>query len=91
MHLMIMAGPDKPPLVKGTGGLRKIRLGRRDGSRGKSGGFRIGYVFFATFSIVLLVTVYGKDEKAELSMADRKAIRRIIELIEDQLRSGRIP
>ena len=46
LQIMIMAGPDKPALVKGTGGLRKIRFARKDWNRGKSGGFRIGYVFF---------------------------------------------
>jgi hypothetical protein len=34
---------------------------------------------------VLLITVYAKNEKAELSAADCKAIAKIIGLIEEQL------
>ncbi len=85
-----MAGPDKHPIIKGTGGLRKVRFARQDWNRGKSGGFRICYVFFESFSIVLLVTIYGKDEQSNLSMAGRKAVHQIIELIEQELTSGRI-
>lgn len=90
LQISIMAAPEKAPIVKGTGGLRKLRFRRPDGNQGKSGGFRIGYVFFASFHIVLLVTLYRKDEEPELSMEDRKAIRQMIGLIEDQLRNGGI-
>jgi hypothetical protein len=37
----IIAGPDRSPVVPHSGGLRKIRFGRR-GAQGKSAGFRIG-------------------------------------------------
>ena len=88
--MLIMAGPDRHPIVKGAGGLRKLRFGRKDSDRGKSSAYRVGYVFFQSYSIVLLVTVYGKGEKSELSMEDRKAITHSIGLIEEQLRLGGI-
>lgn len=90
LQVAIMTAPDKHPLVRGTGGLRKMRFARKDFDRGKSGGLRIGYVFFESYCIVLLVVVYGKNQETELSMADRNAIRQIIELIEDQLGRGGI-
>jgi len=84
LQIMIMAGPDRFPVVLDTGGLRKIRFGRR-GARGKSGGFRIGFAYFPNNAIVLLITVFAKNEQSDLSGADRRAITRIIELIEQQL------
>lgn len=42
LQIMIMMRPKGPPIVPGTGGLRKIRFSRRDTNRGKSGSYRIG-------------------------------------------------
>ncbi len=90
LQVLIMAAPDRHPIVKGAGGLRKLRFGRKDLGRGKSSAYRVCYVFFRSYSIVLLVTVYGIGEKSELSMEDRKAIAHITGLIEEQLRLGGI-
>lgn len=47
------------------GGLRKIRIARR--GAGKSGGFRTIYVYAGQHIPLFLMTVYGKNEKANLS------------------------
>jgi mRNA-degrading endonuclease RelE of RelBE toxin-antitoxin system len=85
LQIAIMAGPDRQPVVPNSGGLRKIRFGRKDASQGKRGGLRIGYAYFPDNQIVLLITVYAKNESSDLSAADRKAIARIIGLIKEQL------
>ena len=84
LQVLIVDGPDRSPVVANSGGLRKIRFGRR-GAQGKRDGFRIGYAYFPDIQIVLLITVYAKNEKSDLSTADRKAIARIIGLIRQQL------
>lgn len=73
------------PVIEGTGGLRKLRCGRKD--KGKSAGYRVCYVYFEEFATVLLVTIYGKNEQDDISAAERKAIRRLIETIEADLSS----
>ena len=88
LQIAIMAAPDRPPVVQKSGGLRKIRFGRKDASQGKSGGFRIGYAYFPNYQIVVLITMYAHNEKSNLSEADRHAIARIIDLIEQQLEQG---
>jgi hypothetical protein len=40
----IIANPEAGDLVRGTGGLRKIRLGQRAVGRGKRGGARVLYL-----------------------------------------------
>jgi len=50
------------------GGLRKVRIPRDGG--GKSGGFRTVYVFGGPHIPLFLVTVFGKNEKANLSRAE---------------------
>ena len=85
LQVAIMAGPDRLPVVPNSGGLRKIRFGRKDASQGKRGGFRVGYAYFPDNQIVVLITVYAKNESSDLSAADRRAIAGIIGLIKEQL------
>ena len=53
------------------GGLRKVRIPREGG--GKSGGYRTLYVFGGTPMPVFLVTVFAKNEKANLTKAEQAA------------------
>jgi DNA-binding transcriptional regulator YiaG len=41
LELMILADPTRPPVIQGTGGLRKIRFVGRKSARGKSSAYRI--------------------------------------------------
>jgi hypothetical protein len=71
-----MLGPKHAPVVKGTGGLRKIRFSPPGWNVGKSGALRIGYAYSERESIVLLVTAYAKHDKADLKPAERAAIKK---------------
>lgn len=53
------------------GGLRKVRIPREGG--GKSGGFRTVYVFGGTHMPIFLITVFAKNEKANLSKSEQAA------------------
>jgi hypothetical protein len=57
-------------IISGTGGLRKIRVGR--GGMGKRGGARIIYFFHDAKVPVLLVAIYAKNEKGDLTAAEKK-------------------
>ena len=51
------------------GGLRKVRIPRAGG--GKSGGFRTMYVFGGRHMPIFLITVFAKNEKANLSAKEQ--------------------
>lgn len=53
------------------GGLRKLRVPRKGG--GKSGGYRTIYVFGGKAIPLFLVTVFAKNEKANLTQAEQAA------------------
>ncbi|MBX8803182.1 type II toxin-antitoxin system RelE/ParE family toxin [Ochrobactrum sp. SFR4] len=53
------------------GGLRKIRIPREGG--GKSGGFRTIYVFGGRHMPIFLITIFAKNEKANLSSKEQAA------------------
>jgi mRNA-degrading endonuclease RelE of RelBE toxin-antitoxin system len=90
LEVAILAGPDRHPVVAGTGGLRKIRFAEPGSNRGKSGSYRVGYVYFPDYHTILLVTVWGKNEKSDLSKADRNAIAGVIQEIKELLDRGGI-
>jgi hypothetical protein len=52
--------------------LRKIRVGRR--GMGKRGGARVVYFFHDVEMPILLVAIYAKNEKGDLSAAEKKEI-----------------
>jgi len=79
--------PDRGDLIPGTGGVRKLRWAV--GSKGKSGGVRIIYYYHSTEIPIFLLTAYPKNLKADLTMAERNAMKQIVgELVESYNRRG---
>jgi hypothetical protein len=72
-------------VVPGSGGIRKVRFGF--GARGKSGGARIIYLFSGTSLPVFVLAVFAKNEKANLSAAERNALgKMVVDMIENYRR-----
>ena len=63
------------PVIRGTGGLRKIRLGT--GGRGKSSGIRACFTYFANTGTVYLIAMFAKNEKSNLTDVDANAIAKL--------------
>jgi hypothetical protein len=75
LQLLIMCSPKAAPVVPGTGGLRKLRFAPAKWDSGTSGAARVCYVHFEEYGIVLLVYVYDKHQKDNLTEAEKKQIR----------------
>jgi hypothetical protein len=84
LQVRIMVQPDAAPVVQGTGGLRKLRFAPSRWNIGKSGAARVCYVYFEQWDLVLLVTLYSKDEQDDIPAAHRAAYRRLIEQIRNE-------
>ena len=69
---LIAFEPTCGDLIAGTGGLRKVRVGR--GGSGKRGGARVIYYFYYADVPAVLMALYAKNEKADLTAPDRKAL-----------------
>ena|SRR5437868_3133604 len=82
----IQANPTAPPVMKGAGGLRKIRLSPGSSSSGKSGGVRVCYAYFAEFGLVYLCAVFAKNDKANLSKAESTAYTDLLQRFDQYLR-----
>lgn len=86
-----MRDPEAGSVMKGTGGLRKIRFAPPSRGKGKSGSMRVGFVQFPEFARIYLVTLFLKKDAENLNAADCRAIRSLIANISDALRKGRNP
>jgi hypothetical protein len=90
LEIAIQADPDGPPVMQGTGGLRKLRFAAPGSGRGKSGSYRIDYAHFPNPGIVLLMEIWPKSEKSNLSRADRNAIAGTLARFENLIKTGKI-
>jgi hypothetical protein len=79
---MVASDPECGELIQGTGGFRKVRVGR--GGMGKRGGARVIYILRNENFPVFLIAAYGKNEKANLSRRERNELAKIAEMIFDR-------
>ena len=84
LQYQLLENPLGGAVMKGTGGLRKIRFAFE--KQGKSGSARVVYVDFAVYEKIFLITAYPKNEKDNLSQAERNGIKKLIEALEDKLK-----
>lgn len=78
---LLAAEPESGDLMEGTGGLRKVRFAV--GGKGKSGGVRVVYYHYNETMPVFLLTVFAKNEKDNLSKAERNALAKVAKAIRD--------
>jgi hypothetical protein len=82
--LIVAKSPTSGDLMQGTGGCRKLRY-KKPGT-GKSGGYRVITYFAGAGIPVFLLTVFGKNERANLSKAERNALAKLTGQLRDSLR-----
>ncbi len=80
-----MSDPEGPPIIAGTGGLRKVRFAIAGSDQGKSGGVRVCYVYFAEYHIVLMVMAYPKNRKDNLSASEMAGIKKYLAITDKWL------
>ncbi len=83
----LLVDPQTGNVMQGTGGVRKMRFALEN--RGKSGSVRIIYVDFVIYEKLYLITAYPKNEKDNLSKAERNAIKQMVEYLEKTLENGK--
>lgn len=86
----IVSAISRDPLVgdpiPGTGGVRKRRFAGR--GKGKSGGYRTVSYFAGDDVPVLMLALINKGERADLSQAERNALRKELAAYADDYRAG---
>ena len=77
--------PKAGTLIRGSCGIRKLRWASK--GKGKSGGVRVIYLSYNETVPLFLLTIFGKNEKANLSKAETNELAKLVkELIDNYKR-----
>jgi hypothetical protein len=79
LQVHLLGNPEAGDLIKGTGGLRKIRFADKRRGKGKRGGLRVIYYWWTGGTQFWMFTIYDKDEMSDLSSDERKMLAKLLE------------
>ena len=79
----LLKDPARGDLVPGLGGIRKDRCANPSRAKGKRGGFRYLFLYLENRNRVHLLYLLDKDEQADLSSDERKALRTLVTQIKE--------
>ena len=74
----LIVDPEAGDVIKETGGLRKLRWRQERRGKGKRGGVRVIYYWYATGSLIYLLIAYSKNERDDLSCTQKKGLARLV-------------
>jgi hypothetical protein len=77
LQVMLVTNPGLGEIIKGSGGLRKVRWMLT--GRGKRGGARIIYYWAVSADRLLMLFLYPKNERSDLTAAQISTLRQIVE------------
>jgi mRNA-degrading endonuclease RelE of RelBE toxin-antitoxin system len=75
LQYLLAKNPELGDMMPGTGGFRKLRWADSRRGKGRRGGLRIIYYYFASEKQIWLMTLYGKNEADDLTAAEKSALR----------------
>lgn len=76
--------PKAGALMQGTGGVRKLRWAKEGG--GKSGGVRVIYYYHSEDIPLFMLSLFGKNEKANLSKAECNVLNKLTKILAENYR-----
>jgi hypothetical protein len=79
LQFLLARDPETGPVIPGTGGFRKLRWTDRRRGKGKRGGLRVVYYYFASDAQIWLMTIFDKDEAADLTASEKRALKAAVE------------
>ena len=77
LQVALFAPPDMGTIIPHSGGLRKVRWSMS--GRGKRGGVRVIYYWVVAEDQILMLFIYPKSEKDDLTPGQLKVLREIVE------------
>ncbi|MGA9190651.1 MAG: type II toxin-antitoxin system RelE/ParE family toxin [Anaerolineales bacterium] len=76
LQVALVGNPELGKLVRGSGGLRKIRWGLP--GKGKSGGARVIYYWAVKEDHIFMLLMYSKSEQEDLTPSQLKILKKIV-------------
>ena len=79
LQLFLVRDPAAGDVIPGSGGFRKLRWADPRRRKGKRGGLRVIYYYFVGDNQIWFMTLYGKDEVADLTPDEKRALKTAVE------------
>lgn len=76
-QIYLADNPEAGPVIKESGGLRKVRW--KQAGKGKSGGVRVIYYYVNAASQLQMLLIYPKSEQENLTDAQLQALKSTVE------------
>jgi hypothetical protein len=80
LQTKLLIQPDAGDVIPKSGGLRKLRVPAK--GKGSRGGARVLYYWLRNDSQILLLLVYPKNEKDDLSARELKMLKQLVRLVQ---------
>ncbi len=77
LQAALVGKPTLGPLIRGSGGLRKVRWALP--GRGKRGGVRVIYYWAASDEQLFMLLMYPKSERDDLTPNQLRVLRKLVE------------
>lgn len=77
LQLALALRPEAGALVRGSGGLRKIRWALP--GRGKRGGVRVIYYWATAESVIFMLMIYPKSRQDDLTPQQLRVLRKLVQ------------
>jgi len=77
LQLALALRPEAGALIRGSGGLRKIRWALP--GRGKRGGVRVIYYWATSESVIFMLMVYPKNLQDDLTTQQLRVLRELVQ------------
>ena len=82
MEARAESSPAAAPVIRGTGGIRKLRWA--GSGRGKRGGIRAIYFWLAARGAIHMLAAYVKADRDDLTAMDRRTLAWLVAAIESE-------
>lgn len=76
LQLALLLRPEQGALIRGSGGLRKLRWAPE--GRGKRGGLRVIYYWAVEQDVCYMLYLYGKNEQGDLTPTQIRVLGRLV-------------
>ena len=77
LQIQLINKPDSGNVIRGSGGLRKLRWS--SGGHGKRGGIGVIYYWFVSQGTLLLLFAYPKSEQDDLASKQLRQLKKVVE------------
>lgn len=77
----LATNPASGVLIKGTGGIRKLRWGSLN--KGKSGSIRVIYYYHSNRLPLFLITMFAKNQRVNLTQAQCHQLARLVGILKN--------